>query len=283
MSNELAVQAPMDLDEKAEYVQRMSSAWIIPKVYQKQPANLFVAVEMGEALGIHPLVAINEINVINGTPSPSASLMASLARQAGHKVRITGDAESATCTIIRSDDPDYEHTATWDVKKAKDAGLWGKGHWAKDSATMLKWRAISECVRFACSEVLGGLKYTPEEVAEFTSQEQQHRPSRRVPQGDRHGSGPHHQSSADVLAAAASDPEPEPQWDVDSLRALVAGTESLDDLQATWKEMTPQLDGNTAREFNRIVSDRKQQLQQPAPEPVADDPTIDGEFVDEAS
>ena len=42
-------------------------------------------------------------------------------------------------------------------KKAQDAGLWGKGHWAKDPATMLRWRAISECVRMACPEVLGGL------------------------------------------------------------------------------------------------------------------------------
>jgi hypothetical protein len=32
---------------------------------------------------------------------------------------------------------------------------------------MLRWRAVSECVRFACSEVLGGIRYTPEEVQDM--------------------------------------------------------------------------------------------------------------------
>ena len=37
---------------------------------------------------------------------------------------------------------------------------------------MLEWRAIAACVRKACPEVLAGLRYTPEEVAEFTGPEQ---------------------------------------------------------------------------------------------------------------
>lgn len=155
------------LSERMQYSKTLAEASIIPRAFQKKPADVLVAVEYGHALGIAPIVAISEINVINGTPSLSASLMAALAREAGHKVRVTGDDRTATCTIVRADDPDFEHTATWDEKKARDAGLWGRGHWAKDAGTMLRWRAISECVRFACSEVLGGLKYTPEEVADF--------------------------------------------------------------------------------------------------------------------
>jgi hypothetical protein len=162
---ELAVRQDT-LPAKIEFAQALSESSLIPRDYQRKPANVLVAYEMGMALGIAPIVAINEINVINGSPSLSASLMAALARQAGHKVRVSGDARSATCTIVRSDDPDYEHTATWDEAKARAAGLWGKGHWAKDAGTMLRWRAISECVRFACSEVLGGLKYTPEELTD---------------------------------------------------------------------------------------------------------------------
>ena len=97
-------------------------------------------------------------------------MMSSLARSAGHRVRSSEHwrmgpqcARSFAPTI-----PEFTHRSTWDQKKAKDAGLWGKGHWAKDPATMLRWRAISECVRMACPEVLGGLKYTPEETIEFT-------------------------------------------------------------------------------------------------------------------
>lgn len=158
------------LPDRMEYAKALAGASIIPKVFQQRPADVLVAIEYGNALGIAPIVALSEINVINGTPSLSASLMAALARQAGHKVRVTEKDGTVTCTIVRGDDPDFEHTASWNEKKARDAGLWGKGHWSKDAGTMLRWRAISECVRFACSEVLGGLKYTPEEVQDFAPQ-----------------------------------------------------------------------------------------------------------------
>jgi hypothetical protein len=181
------------LAEKIEFARALAGASLIPRAFQEQPANILVAMELGEALNIASIVAINEINVINGAPSLSASLMAALARQAGHKVRITGDDHEATCTIIRADDPDFEHTATWDEAKARKGGLWGKGHWAKDPGTMLRWRAISECVRFACSEVLGGIKYTPDEL-EASSVTVTQVPTEKVPR------------IADVVAAA--DPEP---------------------------------------------------------------------------
>lgn len=157
--------------DKLSQAQLLADASLIPQAYRKNPANVFVAIEYGEALGIHPMVALSEINVIQGTPSLSASLMASLARNAGHKVRVFGDATQATCEIVRHDDPEFTHTATWTEAKARAAGLWGKGHWGKDPGTMLRWRAISECVRFACSEVLGGIKYTPEEVTSFKGPE----------------------------------------------------------------------------------------------------------------
>ncbi|MFC8733139.1 hypothetical protein ACFT5B_11830 [Luteimicrobium sp. NPDC057192] len=156
------------LPERMEYAKALAASNLLPQAFRQQPANALVAIEYGNALGIAPIVALSEINVINGTPSLSAALMASLARAAGHKVRTSGDAESATCTIERADDPGYEHTATWTKKKAQDASLWGRGHWAKDPGTMLRWRAISECVRFACPEVLAGIKYTPEEIVEFS-------------------------------------------------------------------------------------------------------------------
>lgn len=159
------------LDEvtaRKEYAKALAASGLLPQAFRAHPENVLVAIEYGDALGIAPIVAMAEINVINGTPSLSAALMASLARSAGHKVRTTGDATQATCTIIRADDPDFEHTFTWDERKARAANLWGKGHWAKDPGTMLKWRAISEAVRFTCPEVLAGIRYTPDEVEEFS-------------------------------------------------------------------------------------------------------------------
>jgi len=185
MSAEITVHssaAQMSVSERQHYASVLADARMIPKAFQKSPADIFVAIEYGNALGIAPIVALNEINVINGTPSLSASMMASLARNAGHRVRTQNlEDGSAVCEIIRSDDPEFTHRSEWDQKKAQGAGLWGKGHWAKDPATMLRWRAISECVRMACPEVLGGLKYTSEEVIEFTAPQQAQRPQRPQP------------------------------------------------------------------------------------------------------
>lgn len=168
------------LPDKMAFAKALAQAGMIPRVYQDAPANVLVAIELGDALGIAPIVAINEINVINGTPSPSASLMVSLARAAGHKVRVyNADDGAGVCEIIRADDPEFTHRSRWDEAKARKGGLWGKGHWAKDPDTMLRWRAASECVRLACSEVLGGLKYTPEEVLEM-DRSPQFRPAHTV-------------------------------------------------------------------------------------------------------
>jgi hypothetical protein len=161
------IQTTYSLPDKIAFAQALAGSSLIPQHYRSQPANVLVAIELGNALGIAPIVAINEVNVINGSPSLSASLMAALARQAGHKVRVTGDDTAATCDIVRSDDSDFTYSVTWDEKKARNGGLWGKGHWAKDPGLMLKWRAISECVRLACSEVLGGVKYTPQEIEDM--------------------------------------------------------------------------------------------------------------------
>lgn len=279
MSHEIAVQA-QPLPDKMQFAKALAEAGMIPKVYQRQPANVLVAIELGEALGIRPIVAINEINVINGTPAPSASLMASLARNAGHKVRVTGDKDSATCVIVRADDPDYEHTATWDVKKAKDAGLWGRGHWSKDPATMLKWRAISECVRFACSEVLGGLRYTPEEVLEFNPPQQVE--SQRVTQPPAQPSQQPErpQSGMDQLAAAVEQPA---VVDVDSFLARVENTTDTDELRSLWTEAAS-LPAHEVKGARDLIEARVELAQmQTEPEPESEQPTLDGEIVEDGA
>lgn len=163
------IESGNSLEARMTYAKALAEASIIPKAFQRRPADVLVAIEYGNALGIAPIVALSEINVINGTPSLSASLMASLARQAGHIVRITTteDPYTATCTIIRADDPEFEHVVTWDKERAQQNQLWGKGFWVKDPRVMLQWRAISGCVRSACPEVLAGLKYSTDEVQDF--------------------------------------------------------------------------------------------------------------------
>jgi hypothetical protein len=128
-------------------------------------------VEFGEMLGLAPMAAITGVHVIEGKPTASAGLISALVRRAGHKLRLKGDGRSATCQIMRSDDPDFVFEVTWTLRRnddgnpsAEEAGLLNKNTWKNYPAAMLKSRVITQCARDACEEALFGLHYTPEEL-----------------------------------------------------------------------------------------------------------------------
>lgn len=163
MSTDVAVRHAT-LPEKIQYAKAMADSNLLPRHYQRQPANLLIALEYAEAFGISPINAISSVFVIDGKPSASADLIAALVRRAGHKLRVAGDDASATATIIRADDPDFEYTAVWDMDKARRAGLTNKGTWKSYPGALLRARAITEVARMGASDALFGVIYTPEEV-----------------------------------------------------------------------------------------------------------------------
>lgn len=155
------------LDDQMRYAEALSSATILPDAFRGKPANVLIALVQAEELAESPWTIMQEMAVISGKPSFSAKFMRTRVRKAGHLIRESFDNGVARCVIIRADDPDFEHVATWDRAKAEKHGLWGKGHWAKNPDLMLANRALSECVREACYEVMGGVGYTPDEVLDF--------------------------------------------------------------------------------------------------------------------
>lgn len=159
------------LESKMKYAQALAVSNLLPRQYQQSPANVLLAMELGEALGVPPIQAINGIHVVEGKPSASADLIASLVRRAGHKLRTTVDDDAlvAVAQIIRQDDPDFVFEARWDMEKARKAGLAGKGVWKNYPGQMLRNRAITEVARMGASDALYGVIYTPEELgAEVT-------------------------------------------------------------------------------------------------------------------
>jgi hypothetical protein len=156
---------------KLQYAHELANSGLLPSQYRRNPANVLWAVEYGEMLGLPPMAAMTGVHVIEGKPTASAGLISALVRRAGHKLRVRGDSKSATCQIIRADDPDFTFEVTWTLRKngddnpsAEEAGLLGKGVWKNYPASMLKSRAITQCARDACEEALFGLHYTAEEL-----------------------------------------------------------------------------------------------------------------------
>ncbi|WP_284770934.1 hypothetical protein [Corynebacterium rhinophilum] len=167
MSNEIATSSfENNLSVQMKHAEILSQANMIPDKFKGNPANVLVAQELAQSMGESTWVTMSELYFVGNVPTFSAKYMRTRVRAAKHILRESFDPETmtATCTIIRHDDPDFEHTIRWDKAKAEAHGLWGKGHWKKNPELMLKNRAVSECVREACNEVMGGVDYTREEV-----------------------------------------------------------------------------------------------------------------------
>lgn len=152
------------LPQKMEYARALASASLLPTSYRGNPGNVLLAIEFGDALGVPPIQAINGIHVIEGKPTASADLIASLVRRAGHKLRVSGDDSTAVAELIRADDPEFTYRSEWTLAKARAAGLTNKGVWKSYPGAMLRARAITEVARMGASDALYGVIYTPEEL-----------------------------------------------------------------------------------------------------------------------
>lgn len=167
MGSEIALQQPaMTFAEQMQYAKTVCQGSLVPSAYRGQPANVLIAMDFGRSMGLSPAESLYRITVINGRPSASAELIAANVRRAGHRLRVKKDdrARTATCEIVRRDDPDFTFTATWDMAKAQQANLSNKENWRKYPMAMLTARSITECARDACPEALYGVIYTGEEL-----------------------------------------------------------------------------------------------------------------------
>lgn len=217
MTNEIAhVEAQLNTELRAAEV--MAQADMLPDRFKGKPANVLVAREIAQAMGESPWVTMSELYFVGNVPTFSAKYMRSRVRAAGHVLRERFDPSTmtATCTIVRHDDPNYEHTVTWDMKKANAHGLGDKGHWKKNPELMLKNRAVSECVRMACNEVMGGVDYTPDEAEHMA-------PVRATATRTDRPAG-----ADGVRAALAAKKEPEPE--VDKLKDIMAQIKAAQDM-----------------------------------------------------
>lgn len=283
MGNEVAVRTSRDLaaavPAKLQYAQELANSGLLPAAFRRQPANVLYALEYGEMLGLSPMAAITGIHVIEGKPTASAGLISALVRRAGHKLRVKGNATTATCQIIRSDDPDYTYEVTWTLRANKDgnpsaeaADLLGKKVWKQYGASMLKARAITQCARDACEEALFGLHYTAEELGAEVDEEG------NVVQGVIVSDEP----PAQMRPAA---PAPE-DWTLDGALAKAATAPDVDTCRQMWRDASAAAKaglctGGEAKEVQDILRARIGDLEAEQAEAAAaqDDGAVDAEIV----
>ena len=192
----MAYEAASLNDRKAYAVTLSEAGDLIPKglrdnaTGKPNAAKILLVMETGSMLGLHPMAALQTIDVVEGRATLSAKLQKTLITNAGHKVEIIksgsipgGDYE-VTVRATRADNGDF-HTSTWDIHRAIRAGLvdsyqqnaagvWevrarSKGGsalpWESYAENMPVWRAISDVAREGFGDVIFGL-YSTEEMTD---------------------------------------------------------------------------------------------------------------------
>lgn len=240
MSTEIARTQGTTISDKIVYARALADSALLPKHYQRNPANLLYALEYADALGVSPIHAITSIHVIEGKPTASADLIGSLVRKAGHKLRVSGDDSHAVAVIIRADDPGFEFKAEWTIEKAKAAGLTNKSVWKNYPGAMLRSRAITEVARMAAPDALYGVQYTAEELGANVNADGEPVSLGERPQSAQRPSAQDGSAVSRLAAAAAQQEQPEggtqpPAAEVDWMAELDLAGDDVDAIKAVWR------------------------------------------------
>lgn len=130
------------------------------------PEQAFSLLMIAQSEGLHPARAMQEYHVIKNKPSLKAEAMLGRFQQSGGKVRWVkheDDEVIAEFTHAASGTT----TVSWNMARAKTAGVTGNETWRKYPRQMLRARVISEGVRLSFPGCIVGF-YAPEEVMDFT-------------------------------------------------------------------------------------------------------------------
>jgi hypothetical protein len=117
----------------------------------------------GRELSLPPMVALNNIVVIQGKPTISPQLMLALINRSGQldNLEVVTGPEGAIVTMKRKGRSPY--VARFGPVEAKAMGLSGKDNYSKQPETMFKWRAVAMAARTVFPDVILGL-HTPDEM-----------------------------------------------------------------------------------------------------------------------
>ena len=173
--NEVAVANLMPQTQEAKYQMAgvLCKSGLIPSGLDTAE-KVFVALQWGHELGLTPMVAVNNIAVINGKPTLSADIMCAVVKRSpeyGGIKWIEMSDTKAECEITRILPNGEKETqrSCFTIEDAEKAGLLGKDVWKKYRKRMLKHRCLSYGLKDMFPDLLAGL-YDPEEMESVQSE-----------------------------------------------------------------------------------------------------------------
>lgn len=183
------VAMPTTLRERMSYARALAASSLIPKAFRsgrggddglrETTANVLLAVELGNTLGLSPLQALCQVNVVEGKPSLGAEGQLAQVLKAGHDMYVDEERSDRTkaTVVAQRDGSERVHTITYTLDDAVAAGLVrmveGKPYarsqagkalpWETSTPDMLVWRAVTRTCKRVFPDVVGGLAAADDE------------------------------------------------------------------------------------------------------------------------
>lgn len=236
--------------EQAEkFATMFANSDFAPKDFRGKPANVLIAMHLGNELGLQPLQALQNISVINGRSTIWGDLALALVRSVpeckGVKEWIEGSVKDNTavahCEVRRNDEVIKE---SFSVEQAKRAALWGRqGPWTQYPERMLTMRARGFALRNAFPDVLKGV-YIREEM-EGSDLKFQHSANPSLSTESIQGQVIEHEQQDDIthLVSAINDSKNENELRAvaDIIKASNVNTSAKSALSSSYREKLNQL------------------------------------------
>lgn len=161
--------------EQGQRVAKMlASTTMVPKDYQGNVANCLVALEMANRIGTSPLMVMQNLHIIHGRPSWSATYLIACINTSGKfsplRFKITGEGDDRQCVAASKDLASGEilEGPAVTIAMAKKEGWYNKtgSKWQTMPDLMLRYRAAAFFSRLYAPEMAMGL-LTADEVQDI--------------------------------------------------------------------------------------------------------------------
>ena len=189
----------------------LAATSFVPQAMKGKASEITGAILTGAEMGLQPMASIRSINIIQGTPALSALALRGLVQSRGHELWVESSSESRVVICGKRKGSEQVQKSVWTIDRAKRLGLTSRDNWMKQPEAMLVARATSEVCRLVAADVLLGLPYSVEELADENAAKAPKSRAKRAPV----------EPDAPELAAPADEPaeaepvvaEPdEPDW-----------------------------------------------------------------------
>jgi len=173
MSNALVLKNDIALNSISE-VERFANNAVKSGLYKdvKDAASAVVRIMIGREVGLGAAASWKNIQIVQGTPTFSANLVASMIKKSrpryNYRPKVLSEKE---CTLMFFEDGEECGTWTYTIEDARKAGLTSKDNWVKYPKSMLFARCITAGGRAFCPDVSVFPLYTSEELGGAVSDE----------------------------------------------------------------------------------------------------------------